>query len=393
MLNGCEEQKSDEKHKTAPKTASGQSGEYWATYSSFPGPPDDFLELGGTGPLYINQITVIEESVEQELANLEFSEGETTAHYANPEDHSEYWAEINLNGEGDPVSVKLSSNAANDFVITVNLSMVEGNLPAYYAQLRSDDGVHSGGGTIPDPYQDPDLPIAGVKELNFKGTHKEGIKIKNTLEEAGYKEYSTRYGNGYYTVSTLKELDSRAKIEETVLKQKDWTPEKDKENKNVGYYKKPVNFTGTITIDWTFSEVPFQIEIKDARLEKFEEGEEEIYYTMSGTAEIKQKWFELGDVVYRLKDEQKKPFCEEYGFKVMTDPEPSVKWDYVECWEYVDESYGTTFMLTVSYTTGDSPTDLSGVPVKALDELDGADTMSFMMPAFGGNATWSFQKE
>jgi len=114
---------------------------------------------------------------------------------------------------------------------------------------------------------------------------------------------------------------------------------------------------------------------------------------MSGTAEIKQKSFNMGDLVFQLKDKQSKPFSDEYGFTVVKEPSPGVSWNYVETWEYIDEKYGTPFLLTVSYTTGNSPTDLSSVPVKELDEIDGTDTMSFMMPACGGTATWSFKKE
>jgi len=114
---------------------------------------------------------------------------------------------------------------------------------------------------------------------------------------------------------------------------------------------------------------------------------------MSGTAEIKQKSFKMGDMVYRLNDEQKKYFSEEYGFKVVKEPNPAVMWDYVESWEYIDDSYGTLFVLTVSYTTRNSPTDLSSIPVKDIDEIDGTDTMSFMMPAYGGTARWTFKAE
>ncbi len=394
LTYGCEQQKESEGDKSTKKSAAIPSGEYWATYSNLPGPPESLKELNVEGPFYINSVSIVEVSTKEELAVVNFSEDETSASDTNERDHSKYWAEIIQNEKGKPVSVKLSSNAANDFVVTIYFNMVEQDLPAYHAQLKSDDGVHSSDGSvIPNPYEDPELPIAGVKQLNFKESREEGNKIRNSLEAAGYETFSMLYGNGVYTISTVEDLVSRAKIEETVLKPKDWTTDKDKSKGNVGFYSKSGNFTGNITINWELSNIPFTIEIKDASLKKLEDGEDETNYTMSGTAEIKQKSFKMGDMLYQLTDKQKKSFSEEYGFKVVKEPNPSVMWDYVETWEYTDDKYGTLFLLTVSYTTRNSPTDMSSVPVKGLDEIGGTDTMSFMMPAYGGTATWTFKAE
>jgi len=208
-----------------------------------------------------------------------------------------------------------------------------------------------------------------------------------------YILYGSSYQNGIHTYSTRKELVSRAKIEETVLKPKDWTSEKDKAIGNVGFYNKSDSFTGMITIDYTLSNIPFTVEIKDVKLEKLEDLENQTSYTMSGTAEIKQESFAIADEVYRLKDEQKKKFSadNEFDFIVAKEPNPAVWWTYAETWEYVGDTYGAPFTVLVYYTTLDSPQDSSGVPVKDLDEIDGTDT--YTTPGYSCTATWSFKAE
>ncbi len=118
-----------------------------------------------------------------------------------------------------------------------------------------------------------------------------------------------------------------------------------------------------------------------------------LLYTMSGIAEINPKSFTMGDLVFRLKDQQKKQFEEEHAFQVCKTPTPGVSWDYVETWEYVEDQYNTTFLVTVSFITRKSPTDFNFIPVSDIDKLDGSHNMTFMLPAAGGTATWSFQEE
>jgi len=394
LMSGCENQNGSEADQSTTKSAAAPSSVYWSTYSNILGPPDSLIKLGGKGPYYINKVSITEASVEEELAMVFFSKDETSANDINEIDNSKYWFEITKNEEGTPVSVKVSSNAANDFVVTLYFNFIENDSPAYFHMIRSDDGVHSpDGAVIHDPYQDPELPIAGVKELNFKCGHEDSEKINNFLEEAGFDKYGSSYQNGIHTYSTRKELVSRAKIEETVLKPKDWTSDKDKAKGNVGFYNKSDSFTGNITIDYTLSNIPFTVEMKDVKLEKIEDLENQTSYTMSGTAEIKQESFAIADEVYRLKDEQKKKFSadNEFDFIVMKEPNPAVWWTYAETWEYVGDKYGAPFSVLVYYTTLDSPTDSSGVPVKDLDEIDGTDT--FTTPGYRCTATWSFKAE
>lgn len=396
LLNGGETDTGSQK---AANAAASPSGAYWTTYSNIPGPPASLKELSVNGPVYISRVSIGELSTGEELATVNFSKAETRGAASNQRDNSKYWVEKIQNAAGETVSVKVSSNAANDFAVTLYFNLAETDLPAYFHGLKSDDGVHrSDGSVISEPYHDPELPIAGSKELNFSGSYEDGSKIKNSLEEAGYETYSMRYSNGVYTFSTLKELVSRAKIEESVLKPKDWKTDKNKTEGNVGFYNKPGSFTGKISIDWTLSNIPFTIVINDARLDMLEDEEDRTSYTMSGTAEIKQKSFTITDndgrnSVFKLKDKQQKRFSVEHAFQVSKTPKPGVSWDYVETWEYVEAQYNTPFLLTVGYTTRQSPTDFSFIPVSDLDKLDGSHTMTFTLPAFGGTATWSFQEE
>lgn len=379
-------------NKNDGKSAATKYGDYWTSYSNLPGPPDSLTALSVKGPFYVYRVSIGEASTTEILATVEFSKNQTLASETDADYQSKYWIEKAQKADGQTTSVKVSSNVANDFYVTLYFKTVKDDIESYWVQCKSDDGVHSSdGAVIPEPYQDPQLPIAGVKEFNFKGSLKEGNEIKNSLDQAGYVTEFRQYTDGLYTVSGYKKHESRAKIEETQFETKDWNTNKEKSKGNVGFYDKSTAFSGSIIIDWTFSNIPFTIEINDARLDKLEEGEDEISYTMSGTAEIKQTSFSMGDLVFKLKDQQKKNFTSEYGFKIKKEPEPAVIWDYVETWEYVDEKYGTPFLLTVSYVTYDSPTDLSYIPVKALDEIDGTDKMTFMMPAFGGTATWTFK--
>ena len=374
--------------------AATPSGNYWLTYSSIPEPPESYTSLAGTSPLHVAMIAMLEESTGEELAVAHFSKDSTFSTAANPNDTSNYRIELIKNADGKLVQIKLMSNAANNFVIRVHFNESKDNTAAFTGYIYSDDGVHAADGSvIPDPYADPELPIAGGKEMNFKGSYKEGGKFKDALEEAGYTTYSMRYSKSIYTVHFCEKLDSRAKAEQVALKPKGYSIDKEKNKGNLGYYSKSDNFTGKITIVWTFMNIPFTIEINDARLEKSEAEDDEINYILSGTAEIKEKSFHLGELVYKLKDKQRKPFRDEWGFKVVKEPRPSVRFDFVESWEYVNEKYGLPIAVGVNYTTRSSPTTFNNIPVKDLDDIDGAHTMTFMMPAFQGTATWDFEKE
>lgn len=387
----------------AANAAAIPSGVYWTTYSNIPNKPDSPTAIVQEGPYYLHRVEIGEPSTAELLASVEFANDNVHClTYTNPNDHAQYWVERIVNEKGETTAIKVASTAANNWYLRISINAVSDQMPAMNGFLpRPDNGVRSPDGeTLSDPYADPKRPIAGFKELNFKGSYEDGNKIRSSLEEAGYEPAFRSYSNGVYTVATLKELVSRAKIEETVLKPKDWKTDKNKTKGNVGFYNnKPSSFTGKISIDWTLSNIPFTIVINDVRLDMLEDEEDRTSYTMSGTAEIKQKSFTITDndgknaLVFKLKDKQQKRFSEEHAFQVSKTPKPGVSWDYIETWEYVEAQYNTPFLLTVSYTTRQSPTDFSFIPVSGLDKLDGSHAMTFMMPAFGGTATWSFREE
>lgn len=395
LMYGCERQKVREGDQSTTKTAAIPPGVYWATYSNIPSKPDSSDEIVAEGPYYLNCVEIGEPSTEELLANVEFTNDNVNClTYTNPNDHSQYWVERSLNEKGETTVLKVASTAANNFYLRLLYNSAVNHMPALNVYLpRSDSGVHSPDGeVISDPYSDSEKPVAGYKELRFKGSYEDGSEIKEAVEQAGYETSSTLYENGIYSFRTSKELIGRAKIEETLLKPKAWKVDDGGTKGNIGLYNYPNSFTGKITIDYTFSGIPFTIEINDARLDMLEDGEDETNYTLSGTAEISQKSFKLGDLVYRLNDKQQKRFSADYDFKVKKAPAPGVSWDYVETWEYVNDTYKTPFLLTVTYTTRKGPTDFSYVPVADLDKLDGSQSMTFMMPAYGGTATWSFKE-
>lgn len=370
------------------------SGVYWAIYT-VPAPPEslNLNQLGLVPPFSVNRLAVGELSTEELVAELTLPSGVNCATYTNPNDHAQYWAERIQTPEGQTTAIKLASTAANDFYLNLDLYNTE-EIPSYSANcLKSDSGVHSPEGEIiSDPYKDPELPIAGFKELVFRGARKRGIKIRDTLEEAGYRPSTGKYGNGEFTIDVLKELDSRALIEETILKPNHWKLVESESKGNLGVYKYSESFTGKIKFNWTYVEVPFTVTISDARLAISTEGEDVTTYTLSGTAEIDPKSFTLGGVVYELDDDKRKPFTSEDAFLLQKTPEPAVHWDYMESWQYVS-AYGTPWMLGVDFITGRSAKDVAFLPVADLDNVDGTFIMDFMMPAYGGTATWDFEPE
>lgn len=394
LMTGCEQQgKSTE---SGAESAKIPSGVYLTTYSNIPNKPDSPNAIVPEGPYYLSCVEIGEPSTEELLASVEFANDNVRClTYTNPNDHAKYWVERVVNEKGETTGIKVASTAANNWYLRVTLNTASDNMPSIHGFLpKSDSGVRSPDGkTLSDPYADPEHPIAGYKELKFKGSYEDGHKIRETVEQAGYKTSLPQYENGLYFFRTDPDLTGRAKIEDTVLEPEKWKVKEEGTKGNIGLYKKPTGFTGKIFIDYMFSNLPFTIVIHDAKLDLLDEEDDQMSYTMSGTAEINPKSFTMGDLVFRLKDQQKKPFKEEHAFQVCKTPAPGVSWDYVETWEYVEDQYNTTFLITVSYITRKSPTDFDFIPVSDIDKLDGSHNMTFMLPAFGGTATWSFQEE
>lgn len=392
--SGEDGKKSSEGKSNSQSSSSIPSNAYWATYSGIPDKLSSPDEIAVEGPLYVARVEIGEMSTSELLASVEFEQGETCATYSNPNDGSQYWVERIQSAEGQTTGLKLGSTAANDFYLNLMLNSVSDNSPALSVNcLRSDSGVHSPDGSVlSDPYEDPENPIAGFKELKFYASFKQGGEIKESVENAGYSTRFLSYDEGIYSLSAMRELEGRAKIEETVLEPEHWKPDKSLTKGNVGVYSYSDGFTGEIAFDWSYSGIAFKIEIKDAKLVLRDDGPDETNYTLSGTAEISPTSFTIDDTVFKLSDNREKSFSNEYGFKVLKTPKPAVRWDYVEMWEYVSES-GIPYPVTITFITGRSPTDFDDVPVSDVDELDGSYTMNFLMPAMGGTATWKFQSE
>lgn len=396
LMNGCGEQKVSDNSQSMTKSAAIPPGVYWATYSSIPNKADSTDAVNAEGPYYLCRVEIGEPSTEELLAQVEFSNDSVSClSSTNPNDNSKYWVKRDLNEKGETNSIKVASTAANNFYLRLTFNSSSNNLPALNIFIpSSDNGVHSpDGSVISDPYEDPELPIAGFKELKFKGSYEDGTEIKDSVQQAGYETSLPVYENGVYSFRTSKELICRAKIEETLLEPEDWKTDDEGTKGNIGLYSRQNSFTGKITIDYIFSDIPFTIEINDAKLELLQDGEEVTYYTISGTAEIKQESFKFGDTVYKLHDKQQKPFSDEYGFKVQKYPTPGISWDFAENWEYIEDEYNTLFALAVNYTTRKGPTDMNYVPVEDVDKLDGSQSMTFLMPAYGGTATWTFKPD
>ena len=396
LLNGCENQGEDEGSQRVANSVTIPSGVYWTTYSNIPNKPDSPDAIVQEGPYYLSRVEIGEPSTEELLASVEFANDNVSClTYTNPNDHAKYWVERNINEKGETTEVKVASTAANSWYLRITFNAASDNMPALNVFLpKPDNGVHSPDGEIiSDPYADPERPIAGFKELKFKVRYEDGSEIREAVEQAGYKTSLPQYENGIYFFRTDPELTGRAKIEDTVLEPEKWKVNEEGTKGNIGLYKRSTSFTGKISIDYMFSNLPFTVVINDARLDMLEDEDDRTSYTMSGTAEINPKSFTMGDLVFRLKDQQKKQFEEEHAFQVCKTPTPGVSWDYVETWEYVEDQYNTTFLVTVNYITRKSPTDFNFIPVSDIDKLDGSHNMTFMLPAAGGTATWSFQEE
>lgn len=382
--------------KTETKSAGIPSGLYLTTFSNIPNKPSSPDANTAEGSYYLCRVEIGEPSTQELLASVEFADDNVSClTYTNPNDHSKYWIERNFNENGETTAVKVGSTAANSWYLNLYYFTKSDGMPALNATIpKPDSGVQSPDGeAISDPYADPERPIAGYKELRFKGSYEDGNKIREAVEQAGYKTSLPQYENGIYFFRTDPEMTGRAKIEDTVLEPEKWKAEGEGTKGNIGLYKRPGSFTGKITIDYMFSNLPFTIVINDARLDMLEDEDDRTSYTMSGTAEINPKSFTMGNLVFKLKDQQQKRFKEEHAFQVCKTPTPGVSWNYGESWEYVEDQYNTLFLLTVIYTTSKSPTDFSYIPVPDIDKLDGSHNMTFMMPASGGTAVWSFKEE
>lgn len=393
LNNGCGVLGGIKDAKLPSKPATIPSGVYWATYSNIPDAPDLPGGLSIEGPYIVRRVEIGEPSTGELLASAEFPENVDSVTDTNPNDNSKYWVERIQDAKGTTTAIKLYSTAANNFYLNLSVYSVSAKIPMFSANsLMSDDGVHSpDGAVLSDPYKDPEIPIAGYKELSFRGSFKQGTKIKEFVEQAGYQTWSVRYQNGEFIFDTMKELTGRAKIEETILKPELWKPDDAKTKGNVGVYYYSDGFTGEIMFDWNYMGVPFSVKINDAKLEMRDDGEDQTTYSLSGTAEINLKSFNLGGIVYKLKDKQQKAFMEEDCFIVRKTPKPSVHWYYMDGWEYVND-FGTGFILMVNFSIGKSPTDIDYIPVADLDEIDGSYNMNFM-PGMGGKATWSFKPD
>jgi hypothetical protein len=155
----------------------------------------------------------------------------------------------------------------------------------------------------------------------------------------------------------------------------------------------PGDFTGKITISWSFMELPFTITIDDVTLTLKDDGLDETNYTMSGTAKISPSSFTYGGNVYIISDAVEKPFTDDYGFKVRKLPQPAVRWGYAEGWTFA--SGGSTIAIVVNFATkkGYGCGQIVDVPIPDLDTLDGQYTMSCMAPAYSGTANWEFTKK
>lgn len=375
------------------------SGVYWATYT-VPGPnPNLEQQYGIKGPFYVSMLEFGELSTEELVWGFQFREGVNCMTDIDNRSHAQYWVERVQREDGQTVSLKLASTAANDFYMYLTVCPVTSMFPAYTVNIKSDDGVHAPDGSIlSDPYKDPENPITGGKDLNFKcGTYRQGSEIKNIVMEAGYPAYQPKYQDGIFSFSTLKELDGRAKIEETVLKPHHWKPVESGTKGNVGLYSHSDSYTGKIAFNWSFSEVPFTVEMNDARLVLSAEGDDMVaddveIYTLTGTAEIEPKAFTLEGVAFKLDDDKRKSYTGEDAFLIQKTPEPAVNWGFMGSWRYVS-SYGTPWMLSVDFKTSKSIRDVYFVPVTDTDNIDGTFNMNFMMPAYGGTATWDFEPE
>jgi hypothetical protein len=382
--------------KSGTKTAGIPSGVYVTTFSNIPGKPTAPDAIVAEGPYYLCRVEIGEPSTHELLAGVEFENDNVSCFtYTNPNDNAQYWIERSFDKNGETTSVRVGSTAANVWYINVWYSTKSNGMPAMNGTVpKPENGVLSPKGeALSDPYSDPELPIAGFKELKFRTSQKDGYELRGSFDQAGYNTSDGIFEKGIYSFKITPKLTGRAKIEETMLRPKGWKVEKEGTKGNIGLYNKPEHYTGQITIDYQMNGLPFTIVIKNAQLDKLEEDEDRTSYTMSGTAEIQQKSFVMEDLVFNLKDQQQKSFSEEHAFQVSNSPDPGVSWDYVETWEYVEEKYNTPFLLTVIYSTRKSPTASDYITLADPDKLDGSHNMTFMMPASGGTATWTFSEK
>ncbi len=362
-------------------------GVYWQTYSNI---PDTTYTIGSVtigGPLFVGQVSIGEPSTHELLADLGFSSTAACVTGNNPNDNSQYWVERTQDASGKTTKLKVGSNAANKFYLNLILYSQDG-LPVLNAYgLKSDDGVHAPDGSIlDDPYSDPDKPIAGEKELHFTADLKLGRSAQSLFEARGFEISHISFENGTYSFSTRNKLEGRAKWEKDILEKNHWFPIKTNCNGNIGYYKYSNKFTGKITISWNYlGVVLFTIEMNDAKLTMKDDGPDETNYTLTGTAVISPKSCSLGT----LSESESKAYYDEYGFKVLKTDPPRVRWGFAESWNYVS-SNDIPLLIIVNWFTWKSMGVPYDVPIKDLNTLDGSYNMDYLMPAYGGTATWKF---
>lgn len=146
------------------------------------------------------------------------------------------------------------------------------------------------------------------------------------------------------------------------------------------------DFSGTITIDQDFMGTRFIVKIEDAVLTEKDDGPDETNYTLSGTAVISPDTFIVGETVYTLAENAGKVYIDDYGFKVLKTTPASVRWGFVEGWEY--SGGGESLPVTINFSTSNCGD--GDIPVTSVDDIDG----SYTMPCYlNAGAEWSFLKK
>ncbi|HEY3352612.1 MAG TPA: hypothetical protein VGQ83_05155 [Polyangia bacterium] len=153
--------------------------------------------------------------------------------------------------------------------------------------------------------------------------------------------------------------------------------------------------TGTFSIGWSTLGGSFDVE-GTATLAVETSGADGIWYTMSGTAEMKTTVFNWGGQVCTLPDDGNriKPILNQSNFVVYNDP-PAVTWSFIEEWDY-DCGGGNIVPVIVNFATKSGgmgcPAEVK-VPVLDATKPEGTYTMDCMSPASSGTAQWSFTSQ
>ena len=185
------------------------------TYSNIPNKPDSPDALF-EGTNYVKWVEICEPSTQDILAMVTFKPDNVACMTAtNTNDNSKYWVVRNFDENGETTQIKVGSNAANEWYLNVTIYKAKDESPYMTGYIpKPDNGVVSPEGEVlSDPYSDPELKIAGFKELKFKCSHGDGKEIRDAMEKAGYKPGEPQYGDGIYSFKTEANLIGRAKME------------------------------------------------------------------------------------------------------------------------------------------------------------------------------------